>query len=64
MSLACIKHSSVSLLEPQQNNLSNPEAYSGPCQTSKMRVFCRNIQQLKAVNYFHKTLHVRCLTEF
>ena len=30
-----IKHSSVSLLELQQNNLSNPEAYSEPCQPSE-----------------------------
>ena len=29
------------LLEPQQNNLSNPEAYSEPCQTSKMGCFAK-----------------------
>ena len=28
----------VFLLEPRQSNLSNPEAYSGPCQTSKITV--------------------------
>ena len=28
--------SRISLLEPRQNNLSNPEAYSEPCQASKM----------------------------
>ena len=31
----------VFLLEPQQNNLSNPEAYSEPCQTSKMEFFAK-----------------------
>ena len=40
ISLACIKQSQVSLQEPQQNKLSNPEVYSEPCQTSKM--FCKN----------------------
>ena len=32
ISLAYIKHSSVFLIEPQQNSLINPEAYSEPCQ--------------------------------
>ena len=27
-------------------------------------VFCKNSQPLKAVNYFRKTLHLRCLTGF
>ena len=36
ISLAYIKHFSVFLLELQQNNLSNPDVYSEPCQTSKM----------------------------
>ena len=31
--------SRVSLLEPRQNNLNNPEALSEPCQTSKMECF-------------------------
>ena len=31
--------SRVSLLKPQQNNLSDPEAYPEPCQTSKMDCF-------------------------
>ena len=31
--------SRVSLLDPQQNNLSNLQAYSEPCQTSKMECF-------------------------
>ena len=39
ISLAYIKRSRVSLLEPQQNNLSNPEAYSKLCETSKMKCF-------------------------
>ena len=36
ISLACIKHASVFLVEPQQNSLINPEAYSETCQISKM----------------------------
>ena len=28
------------------------EAYQGPCQTSKMKLFYENKQPLKAVNYF------------
>ena len=32
-------HCRVSLLELWQNYLSNPEAYSEPCQTSKMKCF-------------------------
>ena len=35
-SLAYIKHSNVYVLEPWQNNLSNPDAYSQPCQISKI----------------------------
>ena len=41
ISLAYIKHSRVSLLEQKQNNLSNPEAYSELCQTSKMKCFAK-----------------------
>ena len=41
ISLIYSKHSRVSLLEPGQNNLSNPEAYSKPCQTSKMQCFAK-----------------------
>ena len=33
------QRSSVSLLEPQQKNFSNPEAYSEPYQTSKIEFF-------------------------
>ena len=51
-----MKHSRVALLESQQNNTSNPEAHSEPCQTS---IFCKNSQQLKAVNYFCKSIHFR-----
>ena len=40
--LACIYQSScVSHLEPWQSNLSNPEAYSGLCQKSKMDCFAK-----------------------
>ena len=41
ISLAYIKRSRVSLLEQKQNNLSNPEAYSELCQTSKMKCFAK-----------------------
>ena len=35
-----------------------------PIPTSKMKLFCKNSQRLKAVNYFHKKLHLRCYTGF
>ena len=41
ISLAYIKRSCVSLLAQKQNNLSNPEAYSQLCQTSKMKCFAK-----------------------
>ena len=41
ISLAYIKQSWVYLWEPRQNNLSNPEVCSEPCQKSKI-VFCKN----------------------
>ena len=41
ISLAYIKRSRVSLLEPWQNNVSNPEAYSEPCRTFKMECFAK-----------------------
>ena len=43
ISLAYIKYSTVSLFEPRQNNLINPEAYSEPGQTSKMECFTKII---------------------
>ena len=42
------------VLEPRQVNLSNAEAYSEPCQISKIEFFCENSQWLKAVNFFVK----------
>ena len=33
--------SQVSLLQLQQGKLSNPEAYTEPCQTSKMECFAK-----------------------
>ena len=42
--LTSIKCSRASLLKPQQNNLSNPEAYSELCQTSKMEWFRKIIK--------------------
>ena len=53
ISLAYIKSLHAPLLEPWQNNLSNPEAYLEACQTSKI-VFCKNSQLQKAVNCFWK----------
>ena len=61
------KHFRVSLLEPAQNNLSNPEVYSEPCQTSKMDCFAKIVngwKSLKAANYSCKALHLKFLTEF
>ena len=60
ISLAYIKHSYVSLLEPWQNNLRNPDAHSEPCQTYKMKCFAKPLKG----NIFRKTLHLKCLTEF
>ena len=31
----------LSLLEPRQSNLSNPETYSEPCQTSMIKYFAK-----------------------
>ena len=44
--------SRVSLLELRQNNLSNPEAYSEPCKTSKINLFCEDSQWMKTINIF------------
>ena len=42
-----------------------PEAYSEPYQkSSDGGDLCKNSYRQKAVNYFCKTLHLRCLTEF
>ena len=43
---------------------SKSEVYSEPCQTSQMEHFAKNCQRLKVVNYFCKTLRLRCLTGF
>ena len=67
ISLYCSKYSCVSLLEPGQNNLGNPEAYLEPCLTSKMDCFAKIVtswMSLKVVNYSCKALHLRFLTEF
>ena len=47
ISLAYIKRARVSLLEPQQNNLCNPEAYSELCKTSKLECFAKIIHGKK-----------------
>ena len=39
------QHSSVSLLEPLQNSLGNSEAYSEPCQISKMEFFAKIVNE-------------------
>ena len=40
------------------------EAYSEPFQTSKMVIFAKIVKQLTAVDYYCRTLHLRCLTRF
>ena len=40
------------------------KTYPEPCQVSKMERFANIVQFLKAVNYFRKTLHLRCLSGF
>ena len=40
------------------------EAYSGPCQTSKMELFVNIINGLKPLTIFTKKLHLRCFTRF
>ena len=41
-------------LEPQQNNFSNSQAYSEPCQTSKMECFEEVVNSWKLLTYFAK----------
>ena len=45
VSLSYSKCSHVSLLEPHQNNLSNPKEYSKPRQTSKMEWFAKIVNR-------------------
>ena len=52
ISLAYIN--SVSLLEPWQSNLSNPEINSELCQTSKMECFVKIVSGLKPLTFFAK----------
>ena len=40
------------ILEPPEVNLSNPEAYSEPCQISKMKFFLRKWSVAKALHFF------------
>ena len=44
--------------ENEKASIIDTEAYTEPCQTSKMECFA------KEVNYFCKTLHLRYLTGF
>ena len=41
--------------------MGSSEGYSQPCQTSRIERFARIVNGLKTVNYFHKTLYLRCL---
>ena len=52
------------LLVSAQEQFSQPiaEAYLEANRTSKKGVFCKKSQLLSAVNYFHKTPNLRCLT--
>ena len=40
------------------NNISTAEAHSEPSHISEMELFCK---QMKAINYFCKKLHLKCL---
>ena len=42
------------ILDPQQFNLSIPEAYSEPCQVSKMEFFVKIVNDLKSLIFFVK----------
>ena len=50
----------VSLLKPRKNNLSDPEAYPEPCQTSKMDCFVKVVNDLNLLSFFvrHSILDV------
>ena len=52
--------SRVSLLKPWKNNLSDPEAYPEPCQTSKMDCFVKIVNGLNLLTFFvrHSILDV------
>ena len=49
ISLIYSKYSLASLLEPEQNNLSNPEAYSELWQTSKLEYFAKIVNGWKSL---------------
>ena len=42
------------IIEPQQVNLSNPEANSEPCQISKMELFAKIVNGQKPLTFFVK----------
>ena len=52
--------SCVSLLKPQQSNLSDSEAYPEPCQTSNMDCFAKMVNGLNLLTFFvrHSILDV------
>ena len=55
----------VSLIDPAFSHLSIiTHSTSEPCQTSEVVCFAKNRKWALAVNYFRRTLHVRCLTRF
>ena len=47
-----------------ENAIKFAEAYSEPCQTSKIELFAKIVDGFLAINYFFKTHHLRCLTGF
>ena len=46
------------------NFLDNCRGVFGTTPIISNEVFCENSYQLKAINYFHKTLHLRCSAGF
>ena len=51
---------SLAYIKPRQNNLSDPEAYPEPCQTSKIDCFVKIVNGLNLLNFFvrHSILDV------
>ena len=48
----------------RQLDFRRSEVYSEPCKIPKMMECFFELKQLKAVNYFHKTLHLKRLAGF
>ena len=58
ISLTYIRCPCISLLEPRQNNLSNPEAYSELCQPSKMKCFAKIVNVSYVCHTFDRILNM------